>query len=110
MRLAPIGCHSKDNAQGSDGKLKEKPEKPTRRDSIFNKGTMLGMGQFLFAQEGSAYFAIHEGPTALPLNLNVHVSSTSFQPSMGCEDKIALILLVAAATWHAVDFERAGLS
>ena len=37
------------------------PLKPEKKDSIFNRGTFVGLGQFLKNREGAAYLAIHEG-------------------------------------------------
>ncbi|CAK0814291.1 unnamed protein product [Prorocentrum cordatum] len=36
---------------------------PADVDSIFNKGTFIGLGQFLKGQGGVAYFVLHEGKT-----------------------------------------------
>ncbi|CAK0896107.1 unnamed protein product [Prorocentrum cordatum] len=43
-----------------------KPEKKPEKDSIFNKGTFIGLGGFTQAQEDTAFLALHEGKTWLP--------------------------------------------
>eukprot|EP00959_Pyramimonas_sp_CCMP1952_P215176 4502458-Pyramimonas_sp.AAC.1 len=43
-----------------------KPEKEPAKDFIFNKGTFVGLGGFMQAQEDTAFLALHEGKTWLP--------------------------------------------
>jgi hypothetical protein len=43
-----------------------KPEKEPAKDSIFNKGTFVGLGGFMQAQGDTAFLALHEGKTWLP--------------------------------------------
>ena len=49
-----------------DPENEPKPEKKPEKDSIFNKGTFIGLGGFMQAQEDTAFLALHEGKTWLP--------------------------------------------
>ena len=49
-----------------DPQNEPKPEKKPEKDSIFNKGTFIGLGGFMQAQEDTAFLALHEGKTWLP--------------------------------------------
>jgi hypothetical protein len=54
-------------AEGKDEPSPDAPEKPDTCDSVFNRGTWVGLGQFLKHQLCTAYYALHEGRSWVPL-------------------------------------------
>ena len=48
-------------AHETDPENVKAPTKEAPKDSIFNKGTFIGLGGFMMAQEKTAFLASHEG-------------------------------------------------
>ena len=51
---------------GDDMSDMEEPRKAPTKDSVFNKGTFVGMGIHMQAQDETAFLALHEGKSWLP--------------------------------------------
>ena len=51
---------------GSLGEPVCEPQKEAPKDSVFNKGTFIGLGNFLKHQDGAAFLCLDEGKTWLP--------------------------------------------
>ena len=64
---------------GDNADAAAEPDKPVTADTIFNKGTFLGLGTQLHVQGGAAYLALHEGKSWL-----AHVFENG--PGGGIED------------------------